>query len=152
MWLLFFHVAMVFVGFALTTGIGIGLTQIVHAGDVRATRVAARSALPLATAGGVVLIVGVLFGSATAAKVGFSLSESWLVLTYVFVGLIILDGFFIRLPWVSKLAKAAQASPDDQPSEELRELSESRLAAVTGPLSGLLWLGTLIMMTVKPHL
>ncbi|MBV8170715.1 MAG: DUF2269 family protein [Candidatus Eremiobacteraeota bacterium] len=152
MWIVFFHVAAVFVGFALTAGIGIFLSGIARSGDPRAIRAAGRAGVPLATVGGVLVTLGALLGFGAAEMLGFPLNASWLVLTYVFVGLIIIDGFFFRRRWVVALTNAAEASPDDEASEELQRIANDRLAAVTGPLSGLLWLATLIMMTVKPHL
>ena len=152
MWIVFFHVAFVFFGFAFTAGIGIFLSAIARTGDPRPIRVAARAGVPLATAGGILIVISVLLGFGAAAMLGFSLSASWLVLTYIFVGLILIDGFFFRRTWVIALRDAAERSPDDKPSEELQRVASDRMAAVTGPVSGLLWLATLIMMTVKPHL
>jgi len=152
MWIVFFHIVFVFVGFALTAGIGIFLSAIARSGDPRAIRTAGRAGVPIATGGGIVLIVGVLIGFGAAAMLGFSLGASWLILTYIFVSLILIDGFFFRRRWVIALRDAAEASPDDRPSEELLRVANDKMAAVTGPASGLLWLATLVMMTVKPHL
>jgi|SRR5215472_19024477 len=146
----FFHVLAVFVAFALTTGVGIFLIQIVRSGDVRAIRVAARAASMLQPGGGILLLVGVALGFYAESALGYSESAGWLVTSQVAVLLILLDGFLVRMPWVGRIAKAAQASPDDRPSDELQRLMTSKLEMATAPISGLLWLIIIVMMTMKP--
>jgi len=150
MWLVFFHVATVFIAFALTAGVGIAFGIIARSGDVRAIRAASRAAIPLVTAGGVLLALGALFGFGAVLLFGYSLSARWLIITYALVALIFVDGLIIRRPWMVRVRDAALLSPDDAPSAELRTLCANRIIAVGGPISGLLWLSVLAMMTVKP--
>jgi len=150
MLLVFFHVLFVIVAFGLTTGVGIALAAIGRSADVRAIRTGVRAGRPLTTAGGTILIVGILFGFASAVKLGFPLNSPWLTSAYIMaLALLILGpGFF--LPWQRRLLKAAEASPDDQPSAELLAIANGRAAAIVGPITGLLWIGLIYVMVVKP--
>lgn len=49
-----------------------------------------------------------------------------------------------------KLKAAAAASPEDQPSEELRALAGSPRASVMNVIDGLAWLGLIFVMAAKP--
>jgi hypothetical protein len=150
MWIVFFHVAFVVVAIALTVGVGIFFSMIVGSRNVAAIRTAAPMASRLSTGGGILLIVGAIFGFGAAAGLGYPLNSTWLIVTYVLVAIILVDGFFHRLPWMRKVEAAARASADDKPSDELLALGSDRTIIAGGPISGLVWLTILIMMTVKP--
>ena len=144
------HVLVVFVAFGFTTGVGIVLSAITSAGDVRTIRIASRVALPFLIAGAVTLVLGVLLGFGTATQSGFSLTSTWLIVTYVAAGLLILVGFGIHLPWRAKIAAASAASPDDKPSSELSSVIRDPLARAAAPVSGILWIVIISMMVLKP--
>jgi hypothetical protein len=150
MWIMFLHVAAVFIAVALTAGVGIHTMQIVKSCDVRATRVAVRAAIPLSIAGGIVLIVGALLGLVVTVQLGYSLTAPWLVVTYILLALLILDGFLDKLPWMRAVERAARLSADDNASDELRRLSNRKIDAIAGPIGGTFWLIILAMMIVKP--
>jgi len=59
--LVFCHVLLVIVAFGLTTGVGIALAAIGRSADVRALRIGVRTGRPLTMAGGIILVVGILF-------------------------------------------------------------------------------------------
>jgi hypothetical protein len=150
MWPVLFHVFAMFVGVALTVGVGIHFHQVVQSGNVQAIRVAARSAIPLATGGGVLLIAGALLGLVAALQLGYPLTARWLVVTYVVLAALILDGFLDRIPWMRSVQRAAQASTDDKASPELTALGSRLLERISGPVSGLLWFVIVAMMVLKP--
>jgi hypothetical protein len=150
MWIVFFHVAFVVIAVAFTVGVGAFFSLIVGSGNVAAIRTAAPPAIRLSTAGGILLIVGAIVGFGAAARLGYPLTATWLVVTYVLVAILLLDGFFHRVPWMRKVEAAARASADDKPSIELLALGSDRTIIAGAPISGLLWLTILIMMTVKP--
>lgn len=150
MWIVFLHVTFVIVGIAFTVGVGVFFSLIVGSRNVAAIRTASPTAARLSTAGGVLLIAGVIFGFGAAATLGYPLSSTWLVVTYVLVAILLLDGFFHRVPWMRKVEAAARASRDDKPSDELLVLGSDRTIIAGGPISGLVWLAILVMMTVKP--
>ena len=150
MWIVFFHVAFVVVAVALTVGVGVLFSLIVGSQNVTAIRTASPMARRLSTAGGIVLILGAIFGFGAAARLGYPLTSTWLIVTYVLVAVLLLDGFFHRVPWMRKVEAAARASVGDRPSDELLALGSDRTIIAGAPISGLLWLAILVMMTVKP--
>lgn len=144
------HILAMFVAFGFTTGVGIFLTGIARSGDVRTIRAATSVARPLNTAGAIVLLVGIIFGFATAAAVGFSLTSKWLVIAYVLVILLLFIGVGVHRMWAERLAKAAAASPDDHASPELAAVIEDRIVQLAGPISGLLWIAIIAVMVLRP--
>ena len=143
------HVLFVFIAFALSSGVGILVSMVTASGDVRAIRVASRAARPLHIAGGIALLLGIIFGFATAARAGFALNSQWLVITYVLVaGLLVLVGGFLA-PWTAGLERASASSPDDQPSPELRAAIAGP-GRIAGPIAGIVWLAIIVMMVLKP--
>jgi Predicted integral membrane protein (DUF2269) len=148
--LLFFHVLFVFVAFGLTTGVGVAIAAIGRSGDPRAIRVGVRAARPMSIAGGILLLLGILVGFATAGKLGIPMGTPWLIASYVMALVLLLVGPFVFLPWQRRLLNAAASSPDDSPSAELLRVANERGPAIAGPISGLMWLGLLYAMIVKP--
>jgi uncharacterized membrane protein len=150
MWILFAHVATIFVGFALTVGVGVILTQIVQSGDVRSIRTAMIAGIPVQTTGGIFVLIAAIIGVIAASKLGYDLHARWLSISMILVVLLLLDGFGRRFPRLRRLAKAAKDSPDDAPSPELRRLIVDPFEGLNNAISGLIWLAILIMMIVKP--
>lgn len=144
------HILAMFVAFAFTTGMGVFVIGIARAGDVRAIRTAVSVARPFNTAGAVILILGVVFGFATVAAIGFSFTSKWLLIAYVLVILIVAIGLGVHRAWMERLAKAAATSPNDHPSPELAALIDDRMNAVAGPISGLLWIAVIAIMVMRP--
>lgn len=147
---IFLHVLFVLVAFAFTTGVGVAMAAIGRSADPRAIRVAVRVGRPMTLTGGVLLLVAVLWGFVTAAKMQLPLSAPWLVAAYVMAAILLLLGFLVFAPWLARLGEAAQASPDDRASADLVAVANARAPAIAGPISGLLWLGLLYVMFFKP--
>jgi len=139
-----------FIAFALTTGVGIFSSIIVRTGNVPAIRTAVRASIPLHSAGGALILVGVIFGFATATSAGFSLTSHWLIAAYVLAALILIIGFGVHRPWVLRVVAAAAASPDDRMSPELAASVGERPAQLAGPISGLLWIAVIAIMVLRP--
>jgi hypothetical protein len=146
----FFHVLSMFIAFALTVGVGIYSGAIAGTRDVRAIRVAAKIAYPLQLAGAIFILAGVIFGFVTASIAGFNLGSTWLVVSFVCVGLLWLTGFAIHRAWLLRLARAAEVSPDDKASAEVNAIVDDKLAQAAGPISGLIWITAIAMMVLKP--
>ena len=144
------HILTMFVAFAFMTGTGIMLNAISRTRDVRAIRAAVNVGRPLTAAGSIVLLLGVVFGFATAAAIGFSLTSKWLLIAYVLVFLLVLIGIGVHRVWAERLAKAAAASSDDHASPELQAVIDDRLNAAAGPVSGLLWIAAIAIMVLRP--
>lgn len=144
------HILAMFIAFGFTTGVGILLTAIARSGDVRTIRTAVKVARPMQIAGGILILIGIIFGFGAAAAVGYDLMSKWLVIAYVLAVLLLIIGVGVHSAWAARLAKAAAASPDDQPSADLSAVLDDRLVAVAGPVSGLLWIGLIAIMVVRP--
>lgn len=144
------HVLAMFVAFAFTTGAGIVMAAIANAGDVRVIRIVSKTMLPFQAAGGVVLVLGVVFGFGTAVTAGFTLTSKWLIVAYVLAALIIFIGLGIHGPWTRRLAAAAASSPDGAASPELSAVLSDRTVRMAGPISGLLWIAVIAVMVLKP--
>jgi len=144
------HVLGMFIAFAFTTGVGIFLTAIANTREVRTIRAATKIGRSLQTAGIAMLLVGVVFGFATAGAAGYSLTSRWLIESYVLVGLLVIVGAGVHGTWLARLAKAAAASPDDHPSPELAAVVGDRLVRIAGPVSGLIWIALIAVMILRP--
>ncbi len=150
MWLVYLHVATMFIAFALTAGVGFFSSQVLRTRDVRTIRSVVPYANALTGVGGALLLIGVLFGIGAAAQFGISLTARWLVITYVLVAYIIIDGVFAQRPARQRIAIAAQASAEDRPSEELNRLLDNKRETVGGIISGLAYLAIIFLMIIKP--
>jgi hypothetical protein len=144
------HVLAMFIAFGFTTGVGILITAIAQRGDVLAIRGAVGVGRRLQTAGSLVLLLGVIFGFATTAAIGFGLTSKWLLITYALVILLLVLGVGVHRAWFGRLEKAAAASPDDHASEELKAVIDDRMARLAGPASGLLWIAIIALMVLRP--
>jgi hypothetical protein len=145
-----FHVLAMFIAFALTVGVGITATAVAGTREVRAIRAATKIAQPLSLTGGIMLLVGAIFGFVAATSSGFDLGSAWLVVGYVCLGLLWIFGFTVHRTWLVRLERAALASPDDHPSAEVDALLGDRLVQIAGPVSGLVWITAIAAMVMKP--
>jgi hypothetical protein len=96
------------------------------------------------------LLIGIAFGFATAGAIGYSLTSKWLIIAYVLVALLLIIGVGLHRAWAERLAKAAAASPDDRASAELSAVIDDPVVRLAGPISGLLWIGLIAVMVLKP--
>lgn len=144
------HILAMFVAFGFTTGVGIFATAVAQKRDVRTIRAVVPVALSLNTAGVVVLLLGLVFGFATAGAMGFSLSSKWLLIAYALVILLLIIGVGIHRAWAGRLVRAALASPDDQASPELVKVIEAPIVRLAGTITGLLWISLISIMVIRP--
>jgi uncharacterized membrane protein len=148
--LTFFHVLAMFIAFGLTTGVGIATSAVAATRDVRAIRAATKVAFPLQLTGAIFILVGVIFGFATAGSAGYNLGSTWIVVSFVCVALLWILGFAVHRTWLVRLGKAAAASPDDKASAEVNTLVDDKFVRAAGPISGLVWIAAIAMMVLKP--
>jgi hypothetical protein len=144
------HILAMFIAFAFTTGVGILVAAVANSGSVSAIRTVTRVVAPFQRVGSAVLLLGVVFGMATAMTVGYGLTANWIVAGYVLVALILAIGLGVHQPWIGRLAAAAAASPDDRVSPELAAVTTERMVRIAGPVSGLLWIAVISVMVLKP--
>lgn len=144
--MLYLHVLLMFVAFALTAGTGIMMAFIADSGEPRAVAVAGRAMRPLAAVGGVSLLLGLVVGFGMASKLDYPLTSTWLVVTYVCVALVLIMGFAVHQPWAARLRAAAEAND----TTSLQKIAREPLPRIAGPLSGILWFVIIAMMVIKP--
>lgn len=147
---IFFHVLAMFIAFAFTVGVGIAATAVANTRDVRAIRAATKIAQPLQLTGGIMLLVGAIFGFVATSSTGYDLGSRWLVVGYVCLGLLWIIGFGVHRTWLARLSRASEASPDDKPSPEVDALLADRLVQAAGPVSGIIWIAAIAAMVMKP--
>jgi len=147
--LTFFHVLAMFIAFALTTGTGIFMAQTLETDDVNVVRAATRVNRRLSMIGGISLLIGLILGFAIAGQGGFSMTSTWLLVTYVCVAIILILAFGVLMPHSARLSAAAEAS-GAQPSPELKALLANPAPRIAGPLTGLVWIAIIAMMVLKP--
>ncbi|MBA2556949.1 MAG: hypothetical protein H0V12_06335 [Chloroflexi bacterium] len=57
-------------------------------------------------------LAGIVFGVLTALMGGFDLTASWLILSYVLVVALVIEGVVISLPWYGRIRQAASGEDD----------------------------------------
>lgn len=147
----YLHIVTLFFGVALAISGEIVVRRIAATLDVRAIRTTVARVKPIsgpiATA---FLFVGVGFGFAAALAGQFDLLRPWLIGAYVAFVAAAVIGITITDPWVVRLERAAAASPDDEPSPELRAVvADARARFGTWALMGLIAV-LVFLMVVKP--
>jgi hypothetical protein len=95
-------------------------------------------------------LLGIAFGVIAALTGGLDLTQAWLILGYVLTAIILVLAFAYHAPTSNKLKALAAASGDDQPSAELRAAIERPIGRLVNVVDGLVWLGVIFVMVVKP--
>lgn len=146
----FLHIASMFVAVSIFVGQGMLSGAVARSGDVRAIRRVLAAEDRFAPIGGGVFLLGVVFGFVTAIVGNFDLTQTWLVIGYVLAALILLTAFVYHIPTATKLKALADASPDDEPSAELRAFVDAPIGRVVNVIDGVLWLALIYVMVAKP--
>jgi MFS family permease len=149
-WLKFLHIACMFGTVTLFVGGEVILAGVARSGDVRAFRRV--GAVTKRTDGIAILLLlaGIGFGFAAAVTGHFDLTAGWLIAAYVLVGVVFALGFGYFTPRYERIMKAAEASPDDAPSEELARLLDPRKELLVMVLDLALWGSIVYVMVAKP--
>lgn len=146
----FLHIAAMFGAVSVFVGQGLLSAAIANTQDVRAIRRTLAAEARFAPAGGAMILLGLAFGFVTAVVGGLDLTAPWLLISYVFVLAIVATGVTYHGPRARKLQRLAEASPETEPSEALRELIQAPGAPLVAALDGLLWLAIIYVMVTKP--
>jgi hypothetical protein len=146
----FLHIASMFAAVSIFVGQGMLTGVVAQSGDVRALRRVLAAGDRFAPIGGGLFLLGIVFGFVTAIVGELDLTQAWLVIAYVLVLFIIGTAFAYHASYDAKLKAAANASPDDRPSEQLRALVESPRGKVINVVDGLVWLAIIFVMVTKP--
>ena len=114
-----FGAVSIFVGQGMLSGV------VARSGDVRAVRRVLATEDRFGPVGGGIFLLGIVFGLITAIVGDLDLTQTWLIISYVLAAAILVNAFAYHIPQARKLEAAAEASPDDQMSPELRALVEA---------------------------
>jgi uncharacterized membrane protein len=146
----FGHVAAMFAAVSIFVGQGMLEGAIARSGDVRALRRVLAAEDRFAPVGGVIFLLGIGFGFVTAFTGDYDLTQAWLVIGYVLAAIILINAFAYHIPTANRLKALAAASPDDEPSAELRAAIGAPIGAVMNVVDGVVWLALIFVMIVKP--
>jgi uncharacterized membrane protein len=144
------HIACMFGAVAVLAGGGLVRNAVLHTGDVAAIRRTIETEQRLANRlGAPLLFAGIAFGLATAVEMGYPLLSPWLVFAYVLLTLNLLNGM-VYARHATRIAAAAEASPDDAPSGTLATLIRARPTWTLNGIDALLWVALVYTMVRKP--
>lgn len=148
----FLHIASMFAAVTLIFGSIVFLDLLARRGDAIAyLRLDALAKRTDIVAIGLFLM-GLVFGFATALTGAFDLTASWLVLAYVLVAVIFVEGIFITIPHYNHIREVAiNADPAVAGDAIARLVRDPRHMALVLTVT-LLWLGVVYVMVVKPTL
>ena len=146
----FLHISSMFLAVSIFVGQGMLSGTVARSGDVRAIRRVLAAEDRFAPVGGGVFLLGIVFGFVTAIVGDFDLTQTWLVIGYVLAALILVTAFVYHIPTATKLKALADASPDDEPSAELRAFVDAPIGRVVNVIDGVLWLALIYVMVAKP--
>jgi uncharacterized membrane protein len=146
----FLHIASMFLAVSIFVGQGMLSGTVARSGDVQALRRVLAVEDRFAPIGGGAFLLGIVFGFVTAIVGDFDLTQTWLVIGYVLAALILVTAFVYHIPTATKLKVLADASPDDEPSAELRAFVDAPIGRVVNVIDGVLWLALIYVMVAKP--
>jgi uncharacterized membrane protein len=146
----FLHIAFMFVAVSIFVGQGMLSGAVARSGDVHALRRVLAVEDRFAPIGGGMFLLGIICGFLTAITDDFDLTQTWLLIGYALSLFILVNGVTYHRSQAEKLKAAVAASPDDQPSDELRALAGAPSVAVMNTIDGLAWLAVIYVMVAKP--
>jgi hypothetical protein len=146
----FAHIAAMFVTVSIFVGQGMLEGVVARSGDVRALRTVLAAEERFTPIGGGIFLLGIVFGVVAALTGGFDLTQPWLILGYVLTAVILVLAFAYHAPTSNRLKALAAASTDDRPSAELQRAIDRPVARWMNVVDGLVWLGVIFVMVVKP--
>ena len=146
----FLHIACMFVAVSIFVGQGMLSGAVARSGDVRALRRVLASEDRFAPIGGIMFILGVVFGFLTAITGDFDLTQTWLLIAYALSLFILVNGVTYHRRQAERLKAAASAGADDRPSDELRAIAGAPSVAVMNAIDGVVWLAIIYLMVAKP--
>ena len=146
----FLHIAFMFVAVSIFVGQGMLSGSVARSGDVLALRRVLAVEDRFAPIGGAMFVLGIVFGFLTAITGDFDLTQTWLLIGYALTLFILVNGVTYHRSQAEKLKAAAAASPDEQPSEELRAIAGAPSVAVMNTIDGIAWLAVIYVMVAKP--
>ena len=145
----FLHIITLFAAVAVFFGIDIILHRVARSGDVRAIRNIFGAANPLLPAAPILFVLGGIFGIVAAVDRGFRLSDTWLVIAFIIFPIALKPGGTVG-SWARNVLQAADSSPGETPSDELKRLIHDQTATYAAWFVGLTMVIIIYVMVVKP--
>jgi hypothetical protein len=146
----FGHIAAMFAAVSIFVGQGLLEGAVARSGDVRALRRVLAAEDRFAPVGGGIFLLGIALGVVTAIVGGLDLTEPWLLIGYVLAAIILVNAFAYHIPTANRLKALTDASPDDEPSPELRAAIGAPIGGVMNVVDSVAWLSLIFVMVVKP--
>lgn len=146
----YLHIVSMFFAVALALSTELVLRQVAASGDVRAIRTTTARARPLGNIATALFLIGAAFGIVAALTGQINLLATWLILAYVLFIAATAIGILVSDPWLNRLQSAAGDSPEDAPSEMLREVIGEPTARVAVWALMLIVAALVFVMVVKP--
>jgi hypothetical protein len=146
----FAHIAAMFAAVSIFVGQGFLEGVVARSGDVRALRAVLAAEDRFTPIGGGIFLLGIAFGIVAALTGNLDLTQPWLIMGYVLTAVILVLAFAYHAPSSSRLKALADASGDDRPSAELQAAIDRPIGRLMNVVDGLVWLGVIFVMVVKP--
>jgi uncharacterized membrane protein len=126
------------------------MVAVARSGDVRALRRVLAAEDRFAPIGGAIFLLGIALGIVTAVVRGFDLTQAWLLIGYGLSAVVLINAFAYHIPTANRLKALADASPNDEPSPELRVAISAPIGAVMVVVDSVVWLALIFVMVTKP--
>ena len=148
----FLHIASMFAAVTLVFGSIVFLDMLARRADAAAYLRLDALVKRTDMIGAGLFLIGLVFGFATALTGPFELTASWLILAYVLVAGIFVEGILITIPRYSHIREVAMSSdPAVAGASIARLVRDPRHVALVAMVT-VLWLGVIYVMVVKPTL
>lgn len=141
------HIGAMFMATALALGPFVVLYLIARTGDLVSIRRAFSFSTLIGRVGGVMYVLGIVFGVAAALTGAIDLTAQWLITAYVLLVLLIANGL-LGERWMHRVHGAAEAGD----SKEVERLAGAPRVKVLLSVMVALTLAIIYVMVVKPSL
>ena len=95
-------------------------------------------------------VAGIVLGLLTALAGGFDLTAGWLVLAYILVVALFVEGLVFTIPRYARIRQAANDPDETRAADEVGRLLRAREHLVLVTVVVLLWIAVIFVMVVKP--
>ncbi len=147
---IFLHVLTMFTAVAMGYGPAILMIAASRSNDIVALRGVLGASARIEKLIGPTFVVGLVFGLIAVFFNNFDPLAGWLIIAYVLFAVAAIYPAVFTGPWVKKVLAAAQTSPDDRPSDELRALLASPRNRVLLAVDALVVVALIADMVLKP--
>ncbi len=146
----FLHILTMFIAVSAAVVPEVVLHWVSRSGDVGAIRVVSGIAERLGKLLPVFFVGGAVFGLLAAAMGELDFVQPWLIGAYIIFVIAMATGGAITGPWAGRMAAAASASSDDQPSPELQLVMHEPRALIGSIVLMSSIVVIIFLMVVKP--